>query len=640
MAARGGLALSAGPYRALYRAWRPRRFADVLGQEHVTRTLRNAVRDGRPAHAYLFCGPRGTGKTSVARILAQSLNCLHPGDGEPCGACPVCLQVAEERFLDIVEIDAASNRGIDEIRELRESVQYAPGSGRCKVYIVDEVHMLTDPAWNAFLKTLEEPPAGTVFILATTDPHRVPLTALSRCQRFDFRPLGPALIAERLAAICAQEGAQVSPGAIDAIARRAEGGMRDAISVLDQVLAFGDRSVEEADVAQILGVADQEALDRLMAAMDRRDAAALLAALDACQDEGKDLLRLARDLMGAFRDRLVASLSTGTGAPGEAEAAMAAIEGLAAAETAMRRSGQPRLLLDVALLRLLQAPAGAAAGAGGNAGRPVAEAGGPPPAHPVQRTARSAVGPVAPVRAAAGRPPSEQPQPPAARPVAVPPAKPPALTEASGRTGGVESGPADGATPHPRAGAPGSEASAPPAHPERRELTLQAILDSWDGWVAAASPLVRDMLGRCRPLSLAGRKVTIETEAGHAHFAPKLKPVLDRAVRRDFGLGLVFEFVERAAPAEPGSGQPAEPSPSPSAAAAGGGGAARSAPVRPEGSAGPQAGAGAGAGAAARPAPVSADRSRPPAGERSLVAEVLDVFGGGEVLSEEGGSAS
>ncbi|MBI4300451.1 MAG: DNA polymerase III subunit gamma/tau, partial [Chloroflexi bacterium] len=222
--------------QVFYRKWRPSTFAEVVGQEPVTRTLRNALIEERLAHAYLFCGPRGTGKTSTARILAKAVNCLGPTvDREPCNTCSTCQAISEGRALDLIEIDAASNRGIDEIRDLREKVNYAPNEMRYKVYIIDEVHMLTEPAFNALLKTLEEPPRHTIFILATTEVHKIPATILSRCQRFDFRRLPLGAATDRLRHICAEEGIEAEVEALNLIARSATGSLRDAENLLQQL---------------------------------------------------------------------------------------------------------------------------------------------------------------------------------------------------------------------------------------------------------------------------------------------------------------------------------------------------------------------------------------------------------------------
>ena len=230
----------------LYRKWRPQRLDQVVGQQAVTQTLRNAVVQGRVAHAYLFCGPRGTGKTSTARILAKAVNCLAPQDGEPDNACETCVSINEARALDLVEIDAASNRGIDDIRSLRDKIHFTPNDARYKVYIVDEVHMLTEAAFNALLKTLEEPPGHAIFVLATTEAHKVPLTIISRCQRFDFRRIPLDTIVDRLAHLCREEGVEAAPEALKLIARSAGGSLRDAENLLEQaIVSYGSPLGEE-----------------------------------------------------------------------------------------------------------------------------------------------------------------------------------------------------------------------------------------------------------------------------------------------------------------------------------------------------------------------------------------------------------
>jgi len=288
--------------QALYRKWRSQDFAEVVGQEHVTLTLRNALRDGRMSHAYLFTGPRGTGKTSTARILAKAINCLDPDPAaRPCNTCSICVAITEGRQLDLIEIDAASNRGIDEIRDLREKIGFRPNETRYKVYIIDEVHMLTKEAFNALLKTLEEPPPHAIFILATTEPDRVPETVRSRCQRFDFRRIPTGEIVEHLAAILADEGGKAEPEALVAIARRSTGSMRDAVSLLDQLLSYGDDTLTLARVERVLGLVNAQTIGKLVDCIATNDTAGGLTLLNSLVAEGVELGQLVDQIVAYLR---------------------------------------------------------------------------------------------------------------------------------------------------------------------------------------------------------------------------------------------------------------------------------------------------------------------------------------------------
>jgi len=291
--------------QALYRRWRSQNFEEIIAQEHVTRTLQNALRAGRIAHAYLFAGPRGTGKTSTARILAKAVNCLAEPAERPCNRCARCQAVNEGRDLDLIEIDAASNRGIDEIRELRDKIAFVPNEGRYKVYVVDEVHMLTTEAFNALLKTLEEPPAHVIFVLATTEPHRIPATILSRCQRFDFRRIPLADLVGKLERICQAEGIHVQPAVLDAIARRAGGSFRDAESLLDQLAAGGDAEVTLGQVQELLGGVPVQAVADLVDAWIAGDMARGLALINQLVDGGSDARQLHGELIEYLRGLLL-----------------------------------------------------------------------------------------------------------------------------------------------------------------------------------------------------------------------------------------------------------------------------------------------------------------------------------------------
>ncbi|MGP8161175.1 MAG: DNA polymerase III subunit gamma/tau, partial [Candidatus Dormibacteria bacterium] len=280
---------------ALYRKYRSAVLADLIGQDHIVRTLSNELRAGQLAHAYLFAGIRGTGKTSTARILARAVNCLEPVDGEPCNRCSACIEILDGSAVDVLEIDAASNRGIDEMRELRERVRYLPARLRSKVYIIDEAHMLTTEAWNAFLKTLEEPPTHVLFILCTTEPHKVPDTVRSRVQRFDFGRVPSALIDAHLRSIAASEGAELDPAAARLIARASQGSVRDGLSLLDQCFATGDRPVTLETCRQALGLAHPDVVRALLEGLAGKDAAAALRAAAAAFDAGADPRQLLRE---------------------------------------------------------------------------------------------------------------------------------------------------------------------------------------------------------------------------------------------------------------------------------------------------------------------------------------------------------
>ena len=294
-------------YQALYRKWRPQTFADVIGQQHVTDTLRAQIKSGRLSHAYLFTGTRGTGKTTCAKILARAVNCEHPVNGDPCNECAACRGILDGSVLDVTEIDAASNNGVDNIRDLRDETRYTPAQVKKRVFIIDEVHMLSIGAFNALLKTLEEPPEHVLFILATTELHKVPATILSRCQRFDFRRIGAEDIARRLLDVAAGEGIELTEGAARLIARLADGAMRDALSMLDRAAAAG--AVDEQTVTAALGVLGQGDGVRLAEALKAGDLAAAVGLLDEYYNEGRDLAAVYDQMLGLIRDALLVKTS-------------------------------------------------------------------------------------------------------------------------------------------------------------------------------------------------------------------------------------------------------------------------------------------------------------------------------------------
>ncbi|MGE5582960.1 MAG: DNA polymerase III subunit gamma/tau [Bacillota bacterium] len=344
-------------YQTLYRRWRPRGFADFVGQNHVVTTLSNAITAGRIAHAYLFTGPRGTGKTSAAKIFAKALNCENLKGSEPCNQCSSCVRINEGIFMDVLEIDAASTRGIDEIRELREKVKFAPAEGRYKIYIIDEVHMLTAEAFNALLKTLEEPPQSVVFILATTEAHKIPLTILSRCQRFDFKRFTNREITGRLIQILQAEKVKFSEPALDLIAEHSEGGMRDAVSLLEQVLAHSREQIEESDVRAILGLITEEEILRIAQAVKERDTGRALAILNGICMDGKDLFQFGRSLVEYYRNLLLKTMAGQEPASYNTGELVKIIETIAAATSEVKKSFQGSLPLELAFIKLTVAPA-------------------------------------------------------------------------------------------------------------------------------------------------------------------------------------------------------------------------------------------------------------------------------------------
>lgn len=296
-------------YTALYRKWRPLVFEDVVEQGHVVRTIKNTVKSERIAHAYLFCGTRGTGKTTMAKIFARAINCLNPKDGDPCNECEVCKGILSDSILDVVEIDAASNNSVDNVREIRDEVVYAPSQAKYKVYIIDEVHMLSAGAFNALLKTLEEPPPHVVFILATTDPHKLPATILSRCQRFDFKKITPGSIAERVGIIAGASNISLEKDAALLIARLADGAMRDALSILDQCIAVGNNNITHQNVLDVIGIVSDDFISEIVDYVKEKNVEGLVSGVERLSANGRDILRFASDLVMYFRNLLVCKLA-------------------------------------------------------------------------------------------------------------------------------------------------------------------------------------------------------------------------------------------------------------------------------------------------------------------------------------------
>lgn len=377
---------------ALYRAWRPQSFQDMVGQQHIIQTLQNAIREQRVSHAYLFSGPRGTGKTSAAKVLAKAVNCERGLGPEPCNECPSCLRITAGNIMDVQEIDAASNRGVEEIRDLRDKVKYAPTEVRRKVYIIDEVHMLTTEAFNALLKTLEEPPQHVMFILATTEPHKLPATIISRCQRFDFRRVSLEEQTGRLTEICQKEGITADADALQYIARLSDGGMRDALSILDQISSFTDGKVTYQQVLGMTGGIPSEQFARLAAAILEGDMGQLLELVEQLMHEGKSADKCLENLLYYFRDLLMIKMVPGAdqltdrvlnpadfrdmAAAYSRERLFVIVETLSRYLGEMKYASHPQTIFEVALMKLCSSGSDAAAAVG----VPAAGAGMPAPA--------------------------------------------------------------------------------------------------------------------------------------------------------------------------------------------------------------------------------------------------------------------
>ena len=540
------------PHQAIYRRWRAQTFGEIVGQEAVVETLRNAVRTERVSHAVLFVGPRGTGKTSLARILAKALNCTNLQDGDACDRCPSCVAIREGTTLDLVEIDAASNRGIDAVRDLRERLPYPPGELRRKVYILDEAHQITKDAWNALLKSLEEPPEFVNFMFASTEPSGFPPAILSRLQRFDVRRLTTTEIEGKLARILDADGRAADPAALHLIATLAAGGMRDAESMLDQLLASAPDTIDEARVRDLLGLADAEAVDAFVAALVDGDAAAGIALLDALEERGRDARTLLDQTVEAIRARLVASLGSGGGSvpPGLTDAARR----LAAIDPDRAGVGGLRLQLELALFR---DPIGQAVRAAAPAPSPSDVAAAPEPARPAKPVLAPAApadpgcpddpgcpgGPGCPVTSAAKVPAAAsskreadaEPEAPAASAASpTPPA--PALPPAAGRVGTADATPVD---------------AVPVMVSTPSDVDLDRLQDHWSEVVASVGPATRAVITECRPMAVDANIVTLGFPESRGFLKDQaerkrveIEGALTQVVGREVGVRMVATNVE------------------------------------------------------------------------------------------------
>ena len=544
---------------ALYRRYRPLDLAHVVGQRHVVQTLTNAIDHDRVRHAYLFAGPRGTGKTSLAKILGKSLNCQNTEGPStaPCLECESCLTIADGTALDVLELDAASNRGIDDIRDIRDRVNQQPVLGRYRVYILDEAHSLTTDAANALLKTLEEPPPHVIFILCTTEPHRLPDTVRGRCQSFTFLRPTPDELLEALRRISDAEGIQADDDALRLIARHAGGSFRDAISSLDQLSSAGDRSIDTASAQTILGVVDDEVLTQLIDAVTTGDARLALTMLDELVEGGQDLTRLIRDLIDRLRLIL---LTLELGAPPRSamlgstieaavtraatamteDAAVTLIDGLLSAENSLRSGGDARLSLEILLIKAAR-PTSDRSLEGALRRIEALEGGAPPrPAPPVV---------VAPPAAAPAAPAAVEPPPAAIEPEPEPEPEPTSVAAEDD-----QEPPWDLSTAEPVAAAPA--APLPPAG----DLAVEAteLLDVWEGALGRLSPKLRSILQTARPLRVERGAVVIgfpsasqfqknqaDREQNRAEIATAMSAALGAEVR------VVFETLPDAGPPPP-----------------------------------------------------------------------------------------
>jgi DNA polymerase III subunit gamma/tau len=521
------------PHQAIYRRWRAQTFSQIVGQEAVVETLRNAVRADRVAHAILFVGPRGTGKTSLARIVAKAVNCTNLQDGDPCDACPSCVSIREGRAFDLVEIDAASNRGIDAVRELRDKLHYPPSDLKRKVYILDEAHQITRDAWNALLKSLEEPPPYVLFMFASTEPSGFPPAILSRLQRYDVRRLTIPEIEGKLTRILEADERTAAPGAIHLIARLAAGGMRDAESMLDQLLSAGDGPIDETRVRDLLGLADAEAVAGFVDALVIGDVASGMRILDQLEERGRDSRAFLDQVVDALRAELLESLGDGVTPVRPVASLSAAARRLAAIDPDRNGVGGLRLQLELALFGaggspVLAAPAAAAAVP---VARPTPVVSAPPPAKAEARKEAPRETPEAAPARKRGAKADTQPAPP-------PPTEPepePAIVEPPAEPE-PEPGPQPDATTADTATAPaGSDA-------------LEELLAAWPAIVARVSqhPPTKPLIVACRPVAVEGHVVTLgfpEEQAFLKDVAERKKSVIEQGIGESLGRAVAVRCV-------------------------------------------------------------------------------------------------
>jgi DNA polymerase-3 subunit gamma/tau len=514
-------------YQVLARKWRPQTFDAVVGQDAITRTLRNALASGRIAHAYLFAGPRGIGKTTTARLLARALLCTARTGPEPCGKCAVCVEALAGTLVDVIEIDGASNRGIEEIRTLRENVKYTPARGRFKVYIIDEVHQLTEAAFNALLKTLEEPPSHIVFVLATTDPREIPATVLSRVQRFDFRPIAPDALRGSLEHILNEEKIPFEPAALPVIVRAAEGSLRDALSLLDTAIAYGEGRLEAETTAKLLGATAPVTVRAFATAVVAHDTAAALEAIDRAARDGEDLLAFARDVIELLRLTLVlkaapnakpADLTHSEGNElrklGESvslDEILYVLRAFLEADALMRESPHPRVELEIATVRSTRRPVPQALDdllrRVDEAQREIRQQALASPSAPAPATQASLLTGSEP---AAARVDTRKPT------VAAPSGAVPSAVAAASRAGSAPPPTAPrstSTTPAPAPVPPAAPASVAPAPAQDLATAWERVVDE----VMKRKPTLGSLLTQARPSGMSDRELTIVLHGNHFH---------------------------------------------------------------------------------------------------------------------------